>query len=184
MADYTNKSAMVVGGSRGVGRAVVSALAAQGAKTLAIARDEQTLSELGRIASGIDTLAADATDPKTAAEAFSRMEPDLLVLSVGAVPTMAPLQDQSWEQFSKIWDTDVRATFHFCQRALLHPMPTGGNVVIISSGAGTIGGSPLSGGYAGAKRMQFYLADYCQKASTQLGARGALHRPAAGPDHG
>ncbi|MEM7442165.1 MAG: SDR family oxidoreductase [Pseudomonadota bacterium] len=168
MANYSNTSAIIAGGSRGVGRAVVMALAAQGARTLAIARDSQALDDLGRSASGIETLAADAADPDTAAKAFSQMVPDLLVISVGAVPTMAPVQEQSWEQFSAVWDTDVRATFNFCRQALLKPMPSGSSVVIISSGAGTVGGSPLSGGYAGAKRMQFYLADYCNKASTQL----------------
>jgi len=38
---------------------------------------------------------------------------------------------------------------------------------VISSGA-AIGGSPLSGGYAGAKRTQMFLADYAQKESARL----------------
>jgi hypothetical protein len=41
-------------------------------------------------------------------------------------------------------------------------------VVIVSSGAG-LAGSPLSGGYAGAKRMQMFLADYLQRASDDRG---------------
>ena len=41
-------------------------------------------------------------------------------------------------------------------------------MILISSGAG-IGGSPISGGYAGAKRMQMFLASYCQKESARLG---------------
>jgi NAD(P)-dependent dehydrogenase (short-subunit alcohol dehydrogenase family) len=40
-------------------------------------------------------------------------------------------------------------------------------VVIVSSGA-AIGGSPLSGGYAGAKRMQWFLAEYLQQESNIL----------------
>jgi NADP-dependent 3-hydroxy acid dehydrogenase YdfG len=37
-------------------------------------------------------------------------------------------------------------------------------VVIVSSGAG-VNGSPMSGGYAGAKRMQMFLARYFQQAA-------------------
>lgn len=166
MDTLANKSAMIVGGSRGVGRAIAQAVAKSGANTLAIARDKKVLGELG---DGVQTLAADATDPSTADKAFDMMVPDLLFLSVGAVPVMAPVQSQSWDEFTRIWQTDVKATFEFCKQALQKPMPKGSTVVIISSGAGTLGGSPLSGGYAGAKRMQFYLADYCQKASDQLG---------------
>jgi len=169
MGDFTNMSAMVVGGSSGIGRAVVQNLAAQGAQVLAIARNQGRLDQVASEGAPVETLAADATDPATAEAAFERIDPDLLVISVGAVPTMAPLQEQSWEAFSRVWDTDVRATYEFCKQALLKPMRSGGSVVIISSGAGTVGGSPLSGGYAGAKRMQFYLADYCQKAADQMG---------------
>ncbi|MEO1223443.1 MAG: SDR family oxidoreductase [Pseudomonadota bacterium] len=168
MGDFANKSAMVVGGSSGIGRAVVRNLAAQGARVLAIARNQGRLDQVASEGGPIETFAADATDPATAMAAFERMNPDLLVISVGAVPTMAPLQKLSWEAFSRVWDTDVRATYEFCKLALLKPMRSGGSVAIVSSGAGTVGGSPLSGGYAGAKRMQFYLADYCQKAADQM----------------
>jgi len=40
-------------------------------------------------------------------------------------------------------------------------------VVVISSGA-AIGGSPLSGGYAGAKRTQWFLAQYLQQEANSL----------------
>jgi NAD(P)-dependent dehydrogenase (short-subunit alcohol dehydrogenase family) len=54
--------------------------------------------------------------------------------------------------------------FLFCREALRAPLAPGSVVVIISSGAG-LGGSPISGGYAGAKRMQMFLAKYCQAES-------------------
>jgi hypothetical protein len=41
-------------------------------------------------------------------------------------------------------------------------------VVIVSSGA-ALAGSPLSGGYAGAKRMQMFLASYLQRAADARG---------------
>jgi hypothetical protein len=41
-------------------------------------------------------------------------------------------------------------------------------VVLLSSGA-AVAGSPLSGGYAGAKRTQIFIANYSQKESDRLG---------------
>src|SRR5204862_8112662 len=52
--------------------------------------------------------------------------------------------------------------------ALARPLRAGSTVVILSSGAG-LHGSPLSGGYAGAKRTQMFIAEYLQRASDARG---------------
>jgi len=91
----------------------------------------------------------------------------VLVLNAGATPTMAPLHEQTWESFTKNWDTDVRATFHWIQAALRLPLERGSRVLISSSGA-AIDGSPLSGGYAGAKRMIWMLAGYANGVASDL----------------
>src|SRR5215213_7195563 len=141
------KVAVVVGGSRGIGQAIVRALAAEGAAVWALARDAERLDQLKRENDGVQTLAADVTDPQTATETLRATRPDILVLSAGATPLMAPVHQQSWEQFSRTWETDVHMTFSFGQQAMLLPLAPGSVVVIISSGA-AIGGSALSGGYA------------------------------------
>jgi NAD(P)-dependent dehydrogenase (short-subunit alcohol dehydrogenase family) len=74
---------------------------------------------------------------------------------------MRPLQHQTWETFSVNWETDVRIAFHWLREALLKPMRSGGTVVVISSGA-AVQGSPLSGGYAGAKATQRFITGYAQ----------------------
>ena len=77
-----------------------------------------------------------------------------------------------WASFSENWNTDLKASFFFLQQALTLPLRPGSTVIIVSSGA-AIGGSPASGGYAGAKRMQWFLAGYAQKISDakKLGIR-------------
>jgi len=61
-----------------------------------------------------------------------------------------------------------RSHLHFCKAALSRPLPAGASVILISSGA-ALAGSPISGGYAGAKRTQIFIANYSQKESDRLG---------------
>lgn len=167
MSQLKNKTALVTGGSRGIGRGIVAALAAEGAKVWAIARDTGRLDLLKHEVKGVQTLAADVTDPQVAGRSLREIRPDILILNAGATPAMMPAHQQSWEQFSNTWETDVKSTFHFGKEAIMMPMPAGSTVVIVSSGV-AIGGSPLSGGQAGAKRMQWFLAQYLQQESNTL----------------
>src|SRR5207253_3562500 len=86
------------------------------------------------------------------------------ILVAGASPVMRPLQDQTWETFSVNWHTDVRIAFQWLREALLKPLRPGSRVVVVSSGA-AVAGSPLSGGYAGAKATQRFIAAYAQEES-------------------
>lgn len=167
MSQLKHKTALVTGGSRGLGHGIVAALSAAGADVWAVARGVEGLEALKREVQGVQTLAADITEPGLAARILSDMRPDILVLNAGATPTMMPAHQQSWEQFSRVWETDVKSTFHFGKAAILMPMPPGSSVVIVSSGA-AFGGSPLSGGYAGAKRTQWFLAQYFQQEANAL----------------
>jgi NADP-dependent 3-hydroxy acid dehydrogenase YdfG len=62
----------------------------------------------------------------------------------------------------------VKMAFHFCKEAVARPLSPGACVIVISSGA-ALAGSPNSGGYAGAKRTQMFIANYSQKESDRLG---------------
>jgi NAD(P)-dependent dehydrogenase (short-subunit alcohol dehydrogenase family) len=88
----------------------------------------------------------------------------------GASPTIAPLQEQTWETFSVNWHTDVQVAFHWLRAALLQPLEPGSRVVMISSGA-AVNGSPLSGGYAGAKATQRFITAYAQDEANRAGLR-------------
>ena len=168
MKRLAGRVAVVTGGSRGIGRGMVKALADEGAKVWAIGRDAARLAAVASEIAGVETLAADVTDPQTAGRVLRETRPDILILNAGAAPHMAPIQEQSWEQFAQPWNTDVKATFHFGKEALSMPLAPGSQVVTMSSGAG-IAGSPLSGGYAGAKRMQWFMTRYLADESRLLG---------------
>jgi NAD(P)-dependent dehydrogenase (short-subunit alcohol dehydrogenase family) len=168
MSRLAGKRVVVVGGSEGLGRELVVASRAEGAQVLAIARRAGPLVELAREKPGTMTESIDATADDAPDRVFAAEIPDVLVICAGAHPAMGPLQTQTWEQFSTNWNADVKASFAFCSAALRKPLAPGSTVVLISSGAG-LAGSRLSGGYAGAKRMQMFLAEYAQEESDREG---------------
>jgi NAD(P)-dependent dehydrogenase (short-subunit alcohol dehydrogenase family) len=138
------------------------ALAEAGAPVIALARSREELAELANGARGIRPEVADAGDPSVPGRLLDRYEPDAVILVAGARPVIAPLQDQTWETFSVNWQTDVRVAFLWLREALVKPLRPGSRVVVISSGA-ALAGSPLSGGYAGAKATQRFITAYAQE---------------------
>ena len=166
MQTLKHQNALIVGGSRGLGLGVVEALAARDANVTVIARDAARLTDL-KARLGVSVIVGDATDPALADSAIREVSPLVLVLNAGATPVMSPLHKQTWESFSRNWETDVKATFHWIQAALNVPLPRGSRVLISSSGA-AIAGSPLSGSYAGAKRMIWLMANYANGVASDL----------------
>jgi len=167
MHALTGKKVVVIGGSRGVGRQIVEAASRSGARVLAVARRQDSLRQLADEVSGVGVLSLDATDESAPAKVFDVLQPEILVLCGGAFPPAAPLHELSWREFAVNWETDVKIAFHFCKAALARPLPAGASVILISSGA-ALAGSPNSGGYAGAKRTQLFIANYGQKESDRL----------------
>ncbi len=167
MDTLNGTNVVVIGASVGLGREVIEAARRAGAQTLAVARRAAPLDALAAANPGVMTLSADGADESTPARVFARLMPDVLVVCGGAIPHVASLQDHTWESFSRNWENDVRTSFNFSKAALTAPLPRGATVVLVSSGAGFVG-SPVSGGYAGAKRMQMFMADYAQEESERL----------------
>jgi NAD(P)-dependent dehydrogenase (short-subunit alcohol dehydrogenase family) len=159
------KRVVVTGGSRGLGLGLVEALVRQRAHITVVARGADAL-EAVRDRLNVGVMKADVTDESSARDVLTRTRPDLLVLNAGSKPRMGSLDEISWEDFSAPWNTDVKAGLYWMQAALTLPMAPGGRVLVGSSGA--VNGSPLSGGYGGAKRMLWLMAKY---ANTVAAAR-------------
>jgi len=173
MNPLQDKTALVIGASSGVGLATVKQLVSEGVSVVAVARGRDGLSALSaRFDGAVRTVEADATDATTAERLLREFDPQLVVLATGVRPPMGRLDEFSWEAFSSPWNADTKAAFHLLQAVLARPLRAGSTVAIVSSGA-AIAGSPLSGGYAGAKRMQWLMAQYAQEVSDakKLGIR-------------
>lgn len=98
---------------------------------------------------------------------------DLLVLNAGVAPHMAPVQEQTWETFSRNWHVDH--VFAWIRAALREPLAPGSVVVAMSSGA-VLGVSPLSGGYASARAAIRYLRGYAADESAAAGLTSGSSR--------
>ena len=168
MSDLSGRTTVVVGASRGLGHGIARAFAEAGAPVVAVARTGQALAELAATSTNIRTEIADAADETVAWSLLDHYEPEVLILVAGANPAMRPLQHQTWDTFSVNWNADVKIAFTWLREALLKPLPPGSRVVVVSSGA-AINGSPASGGYAGAKATQRFIAAYAQEESRRAG---------------
>jgi NAD(P)-dependent dehydrogenase (short-subunit alcohol dehydrogenase family) len=130
-----------------------------------VARDPVALASV-RARLGVGTIIGDVTEENAAHRILKEVRPDVLVLNAGAKPPMGRLDQLSWADFSATWETDVKAGFYWLQAALRTPLKSGSRVLVGSSGAAQ-NGSPLSGGYAGAKRMLWLMAKYANGVSAQ-----------------
>src|SRR6266481_4175792 len=162
-----NKNVVVTGGSRGLGLGLVEALVTHGAKVTVVARGADALDSVhARL--GVTAISADVTDEPAAHRILSQIRPDILVLNAGARPPMGRFDQVSWADFSATWETDVKGGLYWLQAALNLPLKPGSRVLVGSSGA-AVNGSPLSGGYAGAKHMLRFMARYANGIAKQKG---------------
>jgi len=136
-----NKRALVTGGSRGIGAAIVKRLARDGAHvalTYVTKPDQASATAKAAQALGVKALAiqADSADAKALVAAIERTAKewgglDILVNNAG-IAAMAPLDEYPLEDLDRTLAVNLRAVFVATQAAVKH-MKTGGRVVTIGS---------------------------------------------------
>jgi len=167
--EISGATALVTGASRGFGRAIATTIVKAGAHVVGVSRDRVRLEELrAELGPGFASVVADAADPVSAGQLIDQYRPSVLVLNAGASPLARPLQRHTWQTFSRNWEVDVQQAFNWTREALLLPLDPGSVVIALSSGA-AVNGSPLSGGYAGAKATIRFLTRYAGAESEREG---------------
>jgi len=162
-------TALVTGASRGFGRGIATSLSQAGARVIGVARDPGQLRQLhSELGDSFIPVTADAAAPATAGQLIDAYRPAVVVLNAGATPLPRPLHHHTWETFSQNWEVDVQHAFRWVREALLHPLDPGSTVITVSSGA-ALRGSPLSGGYAGAKAAIRFLTAYAADEAERAG---------------
>ncbi|HEY2203382.1 MAG TPA: glucose 1-dehydrogenase [Pseudonocardia sp.] len=154
--DLEGRVAIVTGASRGLGRAAAEALAAEGARVLAVARSTADLEKLRatdpeRIAvQTVDMCAADevAALPDRAVEQFGRI--DIVVNNAGIAPA-GKFVDQPQEEWDRVFDINVRAPAILARAAGPHFVAQrSGKVINVASTSG-INGKPILVSYSASK---------------------------------
>jgi NADP-dependent 3-hydroxy acid dehydrogenase YdfG len=169
VTEITGATAIVTGASRGFGRGIAAALGNTGAHVIGVARDRVALENVrAELGESFTPVAADAADPNVAGHLIDAYRPVILILNAGATPLPRPIHRHTWQTFSSNWQTDVQHVFHWTREALLAPLAPGSVVIAMSSGA-ALRGSPLSGGYAGAKATVRFIAAYAGEESDRDG---------------
>jgi NADP-dependent 3-hydroxy acid dehydrogenase YdfG len=107
MQNLNGKLVVITGGSQGLGLAMVEALAACGANVIAIGRDRANRSSAEH--AGAAVIAGDATDATLMNKVVREEVPDVLILNAGARLPIKPIDQQNWDEFSTVWNTDVKA---------------------------------------------------------------------------
>jgi len=168
MDELKGQATLVVGASRGLGRGIAEAFDDAGASVIAVARDRSALENLATERAGVVPEVADAAYPTAAGTLLDRHSPRVLAIVAGAAPLPRPLHQQTWETFSLNWNTDVRIAFQWLRESLLRPLDPGARIIVMSSGA-ALRGSPLSGGYSGAKATLRFIANYANEEAERAG---------------
>jgi NAD(P)-dependent dehydrogenase (short-subunit alcohol dehydrogenase family) len=147
-----NKTALVTGASRGIGRATALALAETGAHILAhfgrsAQEAESLVSQIQTKGGNANAISADLGTPNGAALLAKQVlsivgdRLDVLVLNAG-ISKAARIADYTVEDFDNLFATNVRSPFFLVQQ-LLPVLGEGSNIIVISSiGAHAVVGKP------------------------------------------
>jgi 3-oxoacyl-[acyl-carrier protein] reductase len=168
---------LVTGASRGIGRAIAAALAAEGAHVVLGARDEARLADVVRDIEGrggrAEALALDVADRASVETAVARVlaahgRLDHLVNNAGVTRDnlLLRMKDEEWQQ---VLATNLTGVF-LCTQAALKPMlkQRRGRIVSITSVVG-LGGNAGQANYAASKAG---IVGFTRSVAREVASRG------------
>ncbi|MCI9504047.1 MAG: SDR family oxidoreductase [Clostridia bacterium] len=136
------KRAVVTGGTRGIGLAVVRLLADSGYAVTAFYSSNEEDASRARIAvPSAEFLRVNVADEAAVARTFSKFENLSLLVNNAGVSSFSQVQDVSWEEFSRVMNVNAGGTFLCCKHAVKKMLSEGGSIVNVSSVWGQTGGS-------------------------------------------
>jgi NAD(P)-dependent dehydrogenase (short-subunit alcohol dehydrogenase family) len=154
MGKLNGKTALITGGSTGIGRATAQCFIAEGAKVFITGRRQAELdravAEIGGDITGICSDVSNLSDLDHVFTEIRSKADELHILFANAgTGALAPLGSISESHFDTEFDTNVKGTLFTVQKAL--PLLVDGASVILGASSGTITGNPAFSVYAASK---------------------------------
>lgn len=149
MFDLSGRVCVVTGGGRGIGKAIATALAAQGATVVITGRTQATLDaaaeEIGRSGATVDAIAADVASEDDVARLARIVEERhggarVLVNNAGVNAIYKKAEDTTLSEWNEIIATNLTGVFLTCRAFGRSMLAAGsGSIVTISSIGGRVG---------------------------------------------
>lgn len=156
MMNFTDKTVIVTGGTRGIGKAIGATFAAAGARVVISGRNAETAAEVAAEIDGeVHGLALEVASSESVRDFFAEaMEIlgglDVVVANAGITrdKLVMALKDEDWDE---VLNTNLRGAF-LCAREAVRPMirNRSGRIIAVTSVIG-LTGNPGQGNYAASK---------------------------------
>ena len=169
--DLTGKTALITGGSRGLGLTFAKALARAGADVAITSRTIESLDgpthEIEALGRRVIPLALDVREEASIRRAVDEAQGalgtiDILVNNAGCNIRKRAV-DVTWEDWNTVLDTNLRGPFFVAQAVATHMIPRGYGRIInigsVTSVAGYAGLGPYGASRGGIKQLTMSLAD-------------------------
>ncbi|MCM2312836.1 MAG: SDR family oxidoreductase [Steroidobacteraceae bacterium] len=178
MFDLTGQVAVITGASRGIGRAIATAMARAGARVVVSSRKaeacEAVVASIG--AAGGDAIAVPCNVAERAqlealvAATVSRWgRLDILVCNAAVNPYFGPMARMPDDAYERIMNTNVRSNFWLCNLVASRMAEQGGGSIILISSIGANQGSATLGVYGMSKAADYALV---RNLAVEWGPRG------------
>ncbi|MGE4618227.1 MAG: SDR family NAD(P)-dependent oxidoreductase, partial [Planctomycetota bacterium] len=156
MMNFKDRSVIVTGGTRGIGRAIATAFAAAGARVVISGRDAERAAAVAAELDGeVHGLALDVSVSDSVQQFFAEASEilgglDVVVANAGITrdKLVMALKDEDWDE---VLNTNLRGAF-LCAREAIRPMirNRSGRIIAVTSVIG-LTGNPGQGNYAASK---------------------------------
>lgn len=161
-------TALVTGGSSGIGRAITERLAADGAAVIAIGRSHDRVAEVDAIA-GVTGIALDITDHEAVATVVDDRDIDILVCNAGVVEPLGPVHEAAGADAVRAIDVNLTAHVALVHNVLPRMVANGRGHVLVT---GSIAGHAPVAGMAVYGATKAALGMFAQALRMEVAPRG------------